>query len=213
MPAAVTSRWLLKLIRRNYKANPQKDTPHDRNDADKTEYALGIWQNSVPVPNTLAGTYLQSCGLHLNLPSTLRFHGELKHPSGGLWPAMVAFVSWSGRYSTGHSSHNLTLGGSGKSPVDPQKMMVGPCRGGAFWLGTPTDLMMVVEASNYDAVDFVHQSDDGLVQGRDGISHTLGNRDGSVGIDQNNVRGPLLYSLSDAVADPSINAQVLRRCL
>ena len=36
---------------------------------------------------------------------------------------------------------------------------------------------------------------------------------GSVGIDQNDVHGALNYSLSDAVADPSINAQVLRRCL
>ena len=30
------------IKRRTYKANPQKDTPHDRNDADKTEYPLGI---------------------------------------------------------------------------------------------------------------------------------------------------------------------------
>ena len=36
---------------------------------------------------------------------------------------------------------------------------------------------------------------------------------GSVGIDQNDVHGALNYYLSDAVADPSINAQVLRRCL
>ena len=34
----------------------------------------------------------------------------------------------------------------------------------------------------------------------------LGHRDGRVGIDQNDVHGPLLHSLSDAVADPSINA-------
>ena len=80
------------IKRRTYKANPQKDTPHDRNDADKTEYPLGIWQNSNPVPNTLAGIYLQSRGLHLTLPPTLRFHGRLKQPSSGLWPAMVALV-------------------------------------------------------------------------------------------------------------------------
>ena len=65
----------------------------DRNDADKTEYPLGIWQNSNPVPNTLAGTYLQSRGLHLTLQPTLRFHGRMKQPSSGLWPAMVALVS------------------------------------------------------------------------------------------------------------------------
>ena len=34
----------------------------------------------------------------------------------------------------------------------------------------------------------------------------LGHRDGRVGIDQNDVHGPSHRSLSDAVADPSINA-------
>ena len=134
------------IKRRTYKANPQKDTPHDRNDADRTEYALGIWQNSIPVPNTLAETYLQSRGLHLTLPSTLRFHGRLKHPSGGLWPAMVALVS-RGQDDVPLAIHRTFLArdGSGKAPVDPQKMMLGPCRGGAVRLGTPTDLLMVGE--------------------------------------------------------------------
>jgi hypothetical protein len=44
------------IKRRTYKANPQKDTPHDRNDADRTEYALGIWQNSIPVPSWISDT-------------------------------------------------------------------------------------------------------------------------------------------------------------
>ena len=74
---------------------------------------------------------------------------------------------------------------SGKAPVDPQKMVLGSCSGGAVRLGTPTDLLMVVETS-----------DDG----------DLGHRDGRVGIDQNDVHGPSHRSLFDAVADPSINA-------
>jgi putative DNA primase/helicase len=35
--------------------------------------------------------------------------------------------------------------GGAKAPVDPQKMMLGPCRGGAVRLGDPTDLLMVGE--------------------------------------------------------------------
>ena len=35
--------------------------------------------------------------------------------------------------------------GAGKSPVEPQKMMLGPCRGGAVRLGTPGNVLMVGE--------------------------------------------------------------------
>ncbi|MBT5245834.1 MAG: virulence-associated protein E [Rhodospirillaceae bacterium] len=134
------------IKRRTYKANPQKDTPPDRNDAGRTEYALRIWQDSIPMPNTLAETYIQSRGLHLTLTSALRFHGRLKHPSGGLWPAMVALVS-RGPDDAPLAIHRTFLAhdGSGKAPVDPQKMMLGPCRGGAVRLGEPADLLMVGE--------------------------------------------------------------------
>jgi hypothetical protein len=39
----------------------------------------------------------------------------------------------------------LMRDGSGKAPVDPQKMMLGPCRGGAVRLGLPGDVLMVGE--------------------------------------------------------------------
>lgn len=39
----------------------------------------------------------------------------------------------------------LTRDGAGKAPVDPQKMMLGPCRGGAVRLGLPRDAIMVGE--------------------------------------------------------------------
>ena len=37
--------------------------------------------------------YLVSRGLHIPPPPTVRFHTGLKHPSGGIWPAMVALVT------------------------------------------------------------------------------------------------------------------------
>ena len=39
----------------------------------------------------------------------------------------------------------LARDGSGKAPVDPQKMMLGPCRGGAVRLGPAGDVLMVGE--------------------------------------------------------------------
>jgi putative DNA primase/helicase len=39
----------------------------------------------------------------------------------------------------------LARGGEGKAPVDPQKMMLGPCLGGAVRLAEPGDVLMVGE--------------------------------------------------------------------
>jgi hypothetical protein len=39
----------------------------------------------------------------------------------------------------------LALDGGGKAPVDPQKMMLGSCRGGAVRLANPDDTLMVGE--------------------------------------------------------------------
>ena len=128
------------------KADHPKNAPSERDDTDRTEYALRIWRAAVPASNTLAETYLQSRGLRLPLTFTLRFHGGLKHPSGGIWPAMVALVS-RGPNDAPLAVHRTFLArdGSGKAPVDPKKMMLGPCRGGAVRFSQPTDLLMVGE--------------------------------------------------------------------
>jgi putative DNA primase/helicase len=39
----------------------------------------------------------------------------------------------------------LARDGGGKAPIDPQKMMLGPCRGGAVRLADPGDVLMVGE--------------------------------------------------------------------
>lgn len=39
----------------------------------------------------------------------------------------------------------LAIGGNGKAPVDPQKMMLGPCRGGAVRLAARGEVLMVGE--------------------------------------------------------------------
>src|SRR5207342_2575851 len=67
-------------------------------------------------------------------------------PSGGIWPAMVALVT-GGVDRTPVAIHRTFLArdGGGKAPVEPQKMMLGPCRGGAVRLADPGDVLMVGE--------------------------------------------------------------------
>ena len=134
------------ISRRTFKAHQQKNTPTDRSDTDKTEYALRIWRATVPASNTLVETYLLSRGLRLPSASALRFHGGLKHPSGGIWPCMVALVT-RGADETPLAIHRTFLAhdGFGKIPVDPQKMMLGRCRGGAVRLAAHSAVLMVGE--------------------------------------------------------------------
>ena len=118
----------------------------NRDDAKRSAAALAIWQSAIPAQKTLVATYLASRGLHLTAPPTLRFHARLRHPSGDVWPGMVALVTH-GTDNTPLAIHRTFLArdGAGKAPVDPQKMMFGPCRGGAVQLGTPNGDVMVGE--------------------------------------------------------------------
>ena len=119
----------------------RKDPVADEEDADadarkRRAFALAIWRACGPAEATLVQTYLAARGIDLPLPNALRFHAGLKHPSGDIWPAMVALVT-NGADATPLAIHRTFLArdGSSKAPVDPQKMMLGPCRGGVVRLG------------------------------------------------------------------------------
>ena len=138
--AEIGPRPLLRVPRRT----PVEHKP-DQDDARRSEIALAIWQSAKPAQGTPVETYLASRGIDLAPPDALRFHG-LKHPSGGIWPTMVALVT-TGAGGTPVAIHRTFLGrdGGGKAPVDPQKMMLGPCHGGAVRLADPGDVLMVGE--------------------------------------------------------------------
>jgi putative DNA primase/helicase len=117
-----------------------------RDDAKRTEAALAIWNAAVSAEGSLVETYLAARNLHLASPETLRFHSGLNHRSGGIWPAMVALVT-RGIDDTPLAIHRTFLAhdGSGKAPIDPQKMMLGPCRGAAVRLAPAGDALMLGE--------------------------------------------------------------------
>ena len=123
-----------------------KNSPDRADDAKRSKSALKIWQSTQSANGTVVETYLAARGLQLPLPPTLRFHKGLKHASGTTWPAMVALVT-RGADNVPLAIHRTFLArdGSGKAPVDPQKMMLGPCRGGAVRLAPAGDVLMVGE--------------------------------------------------------------------
>lgn len=112
----------------------------------RSAIAMAIWQASQPTVGTLVAAYLHSRGLALPIAPALRFHVGLKHHTGSLWPAMVALVTegTSGLPIAIHRTF-LALDGHGKAPVNPTKMMLGPCRGGVVRLGEFHGVLMVGE--------------------------------------------------------------------
>ena len=131
-----------RLSRRKVPESQPKQQHGERSAA-----ALAIWQSTISAVGTTVETYLLARGLNLSLPPSLRFHRGLKHPSGGFWPCMVALIT-RGADNAPTAIHRTFLArdDGGKAPIDPAKMMLlGPCRGGAVRLTTPTDLLMVGE--------------------------------------------------------------------
>jgi putative DNA primase/helicase len=118
-----------------------------RSDANhRTQAALRIWRSTVPADCTIVETYLRSRGIVVSVPGTLRFHAAIKHPHSQLWPAMVALVT-RGVDGAPIAIHRtfIARNGAGKAPVEPSKMMLGPCRGGVVRLGEVRDALMVGE--------------------------------------------------------------------
>ena len=117
-----------------------------RGDANRTQAALRIWKATVPADGTIVETYLSSRGIVMSVPATLRFHAAIRHSHGQVWPAMVAIVT-RGVDDQSIAIHRTFIArdGAGKAPVEPSKMMLGPCYGGVVRLGMVRGALMVGE--------------------------------------------------------------------
>ena len=102
----------------------------------RTAAASRIWSESRPALDTPVETYLASRGITIPAPPTLRYHPALKHgPTGLLLPAVVAAVTiWPRREVVAIHRTFITATGDSKAPVSQNKMMLGPCSGGAVRL-------------------------------------------------------------------------------
>ena len=99
------------------------------------EPGVTAWAARTAAPTPLLAARATQTGVGARAVARIRFHTGLKHPTGARWPAMVALDS-AGVDDRPLAIHRtfLAYDGSGKAPVDPQKMMLGPCRGGVVRL-------------------------------------------------------------------------------
>jgi hypothetical protein len=105
-----------------------------------------MWKSALPANGTPVGRYLKSRGIEI-LPPTLRYVPDALHrPTGLRLPCMLAGVTiWPSREV--HAVHRtfLTADGRAKAPVSSDKMMLGPCAGGAVRLAKAADVLLVGE--------------------------------------------------------------------
>ncbi|WP_019220820.1 DUF7146 domain-containing protein [Bartonella senegalensis] len=107
----------------------------------KAERAKEIWQQSQPIKNTLAETYLRNRGITCELPADLRFHDKCPHPLGITLPALVALVKSVGFFAI----HRTFLQANGrKTDQKPAKAMLGSVMGGAVHLSQANPKHLVI---------------------------------------------------------------------
>jgi putative DNA primase/helicase len=115
-------------------------------DDDRTAFALRIWNTTQSAKKSLVQSYLARRGITVSIPASLRAHFELRHPSGSRWPAMVALVTRAvdGEPIAIHRTF-LAQDGMSKAPVEPAKLMLGPCAGAVVRLGGQGQTLLIGE--------------------------------------------------------------------
>ena len=117
---------------------------NDKAQAEKrSEQAHLLWAKARPITNTAAETYLRARGITCTLFETLRFAPSCWHSSGQSFPAIVALVEGGGFFAV-HRTY-LRADGSGKADIEPVKMMLGPCAGGAVRLSKSDGPLIICE--------------------------------------------------------------------
>ncbi|WP_375705272.1 toprim domain-containing protein, partial [Bartonella sp. AA86SXKL] len=107
----------------------------------KAEKAKVIWQQSQPIKNTLAETYLCMRGIMCDLPADLRFYDKCLHSSGGTLPALIALVKGAGSFAI----HRTFLQNNGcKTDQKPAKAMLGSITGGGVQLSQANPKHLVI---------------------------------------------------------------------
>ncbi len=126
---------------------PVRPSTADRGVKTRIASAKRIWSECRLVADTPVERYLASRGITMKPPPTIRFHPGLKHgPTGLLLPAMVAAVTvCPGDEIVAIHRTFLKADGSGKAPITQNKMMLGPCAGGAVRLAASGDELVLAE--------------------------------------------------------------------
>ena len=145
------------------KAQPARGAAKARREEDTAREIAFILSRCQPLAGTLVEQYLQRRGLHdLGCPDLL-FHPDLAHwPTSTGYPAMVAIVRDGAGNPTGIHRTWLAPDGSGKAPIEKNRMMLGTVAGGAVRLVPLGDSTFLGMGEGIETVQAVHPACPGL---------------------------------------------------
>lgn len=104
-----------------------------------------LWGESRPGGGTRVEAYLRGRAISGPIPTSIRFHPSLRHPTGRNLPAMVAGVdSVNGTLAALHRTY-LDPTSPKKCAIEPNKAMLGPCRGSAVRLRNEGSILVICE--------------------------------------------------------------------
>jgi putative DNA primase/helicase len=115
------------------------------NDATRVALARRVWREARSTAGTAVERYLRSRNITIPVPASLRFHANLRHPSGAYAPAMVAAIQNREGQIIGVHRTFLRADGSGKSHLEPQRAALGPISGGAIRFTKAVDRLALGE--------------------------------------------------------------------
>ncbi len=128
-----------------YAPQPSTTSP-DFDPIRRRRRAQDLWIKALPAAKTIVQAYLRARGVRSAPPDALRFLPSLKHtPSGRSFPAMIGAVT--GPYGEILAIQRTWLlpDGTGKAPVSPDKMTLGPMDNGAVRFGQPLATLGLAE--------------------------------------------------------------------
>ncbi len=124
----------------------QREKDRQAETAKKIQAAREIFQKAGDAKGSPVANYLNARGLTIEPPLSLRYAPGLTHgPTGLHLPAMVGAVQNVAGQITGIHRTFLVSGGRQKAPVTDNKMMLGPCAGGAVRLARAENGMCIGE--------------------------------------------------------------------
>jgi DNA primase len=112
---------------------------------DRTAEAITIWRGAVAATGTPVETYLNTRGLKLPIPASIRTTRLPYGKIGPLHPVMVALVASVDHHALGIQRTYLNAAGTGKAAVPKAKLSLGSIRGGAVRLAPAAPELIVCE--------------------------------------------------------------------
>ena len=132
----------------SYKRPHKAPQPRRDNDsARRGEVARALWSSAQPALGTPVSAFLESRGIIVSIPPTIRYLARAKHAETGLiLPAMIAAVArWPSSEIVAVQRTFLKANGEGKAAVSSPKKMLGPVAGGAVRLAPHGPTLVVAE--------------------------------------------------------------------